>query len=81
MSKVRLLLAIVCFLVAASVAKAEMVLNSTVGNDPEKEKLCAARAKATMVPFEIDFRYVASVRSLYPDATFIAVDERVGPRS
>jgi hypothetical protein len=51
-----------------------MVLSNSIGNDPDKEKLCEARAKGKTVSFEIDSRYVASARSLHPDATFIAID-------
>jgi hypothetical protein len=53
------------------------VLNDSIGDDPAKEKLCIERAKLGLhriVPFYIDTRYVASVRSQYPDATFIATD-------
>jgi hypothetical protein len=56
-------------------ANADMVSNDSIGNDPAKEKLCASRAKhvggGKAEPFEIDSNYVARIRSLYPDATFI----------
>jgi hypothetical protein len=51
-----------------------MVLNTSIGNEPAKENLCALRAKVKPVPFLIDARYVARARSLHPDATFIATD-------
>ena len=58
----------------SALAAAVMVSSESIGNDPEKEKLCASRAKAKPVPFEIDSQYVASSRSIHPDATFIATD-------
>jgi hypothetical protein len=62
----------------SSLARAEMIPSSSIGNDPAKEKLCATRANSTLsgkaIPFEIDSRYVASARSHHPDITFIAVD-------
>lgn len=70
----RLLLTVSCLLFSTGLAKAQMVLNDSIGNDPAKEKLCASRAKGKTVPFEIDSRYVASARSFHPDATFIAID-------
>lgn len=51
-----------------------MVRNDTIGNDPDKEKLCASRAKGKTVPFEIDSRYVERARSFNPDVSFIAID-------
>ena len=51
-----------------------MVLGSSIGNDPAKEKLCASRARGKSVPFEIDSRYVAAARSQHPDVTFVAID-------
>lgn len=58
-------------------AMAEMVRNDSIGNDPEKEKLCLSRLKINgkVVPFEIDSDYVARNRSDYPDMTFIAIDD------
>lgn len=53
---------------------AEMISSDAIGNDPVKVKLCAARAKAKPVPFEIDSRYVDISRSQHPDSTFIAID-------
>lgn len=71
----RLLSVSVCSLLLASVvAKGQMVSNSTIQNDPAKESLCAKRAKVNPVPFLIDQSYVASVRALHPDTTFIAED-------
>jgi hypothetical protein len=70
----RLLLIASCLLFSTSLARAQMVLNNAIGNDPAKEKLCASRAKGKTVAFEIDSRYVASARSLHQDATFIAID-------
>jgi hypothetical protein len=65
----------VCSLVLASViANGQMVSNSAIQNDPAKETLCAQRAKVKPVPFLIDQNYVASVRALHPDTTFIADD-------
>lgn len=55
-------------------AKAEMVRNDAIGNDPAKEKLCALRAKGKTVPFEIDSRYVERARSFNHDVTFVATD-------
>ncbi|MFY3704159.1 hypothetical protein ACOTD8_11425 [Achromobacter dolens] len=55
-------------------AQAEMIRNDAIGNDPQKEKLCASRAQGKTVPFEIDSRYIKSARSYNPDATFIAID-------
>ncbi|HLP98767.1 MAG TPA: hypothetical protein VK149_10010 [Sideroxyarcus sp.] len=69
-----LLIIIGGLLLFTSTARAEMVRNDAIGNDPSKEKLCAARAKGKPVPFEIDSRYVESARSFNPDATFIAID-------
>lgn len=68
----------VCSLCLLSgLARAEMVMNDSIGNDPAKETLCAERAKkilpGKMVPFEIDTRYLASVRSNHPDAVFISI--------
>jgi len=69
----RLLLSCV-LLLSPGLAGAQMVRNDSIGNDPDKEKLCASRAKGAPVPFEIDSRYVARARSTHPDATFIAID-------
>ena len=70
----RLLLIISSLLLSTGIARAEMVRNDTIGNDPDKEKLCASRAKGKPVPFEIDSRYVERARSFNPDVTFIAID-------
>lgn len=72
--RMRLLLIVICLLFSADLARAQMVLNDSIGNDPAKEKLCASRAKGKTVPFEIDSRHVAFARSFHPDATFIAID-------
>ncbi|CAB3817027.1 hypothetical protein LMG26788_00068 [Achromobacter pulmonis] len=61
-------------LLFSCVAQAEMIRNDAIGNDPQKEKLCASRTKGQAVPFEIDSRYLKSARSFNPDATFIAID-------
>lgn len=65
-------------LLAPMLAAAQMVHSDSIGNDPEKAQLCAARAKKTLsgsvVPFEIDSRYVARARKVHPDVTFIAID-------
>jgi hypothetical protein len=63
-------------LLFSNAAKADMVPSRSIGNDPDKEALCATRANSTgkTVPFLIDSRYVASARSFHPDTTFIAVD-------
>jgi hypothetical protein len=73
-TRMRLLLIVSCLLFSTGLARAQMVLNGSIGNDPAKEKLCASRAKGKTVPFEIDSRYVATARSFHPDATFIAID-------
>ena len=57
------------------IAEAGMVRNDAIGNDPAREKLCAARAKGKPVPFEIDPAYVQRTRGFNPDATFIAIDQ------
>jgi hypothetical protein len=53
-----------------------MVSSNSLGNDPEKERLCASRVglPGKIVPFEIDARYVASAKARHHDVTFIAVD-------
>jgi hypothetical protein len=68
-----------CIWLSVDLVQAQMVRNDSIGNDAAKEKLCASRVRAKgisgeIVPFEIDSRYVASSRSLNPDATFIAID-------
>lgn len=68
------LIVISILLLTSGFASADMVLNNSINNDPVKEKICASRAKGKTVPFEIDSDYVARIRSLYPDATFIAVN-------
>lgn len=55
-------------------AQAEMIRNDAIGNDPQKEELCASRAKGKTVPFAINSRYLKSARSFNPDANFIAID-------
>ena len=70
----RWLLIVGGLLLTSGVAKAEMVRNDAIGNDPDKEALCASRAKGKPVPFEIDRRYVARARSQHPDITFVAID-------
>jgi hypothetical protein len=73
----RALFVVTCLLLSASLARAQMILNDSIGNDPEKVKLCASRQKeikGRMVPFYIDSRYVALSRSNFADATFIAID-------
>ena len=64
--------------IASNIAKADMISSTSIANDPAKEKLCASRAHTTIpgstVPFEIDSRYLESVRSQHPDATFVAID-------
>lgn len=70
------LIVISILLLASSLAHADMVLNSAIGNDPVKEKLCMSRAKATkIVPFMIDTGYVDSVRKNYPDVVFIVASD------
>ena len=61
-------------IIFSCLAKAEMVRNDAIGNDPAKEKLCASRTKGKTVPFEIDSRYVERARSFNPDVTFVATD-------
>lgn len=68
------LLAISSLLFVSFHANAEMILNSAIGNDPEKEKVCIARATGKPLPFEIDSRYLETRRKEHPDATFIATD-------
>jgi hypothetical protein len=68
-----------CFLLLAPMmAIAQMVRSDSIGNDPEKEQLCAARAKkalsGSVVPFEIDAGYVTRVRKVHLDVTFIVID-------
>lgn len=70
----RLLLVVSCLLLSTGVARAQMVPNGSIGNDPDKEKLCASREKGETAPFEIDSGYLATSRSFHPDATFIAID-------
>ena len=60
--------------VICSVALAEMVSSDSIGNDPEKMKICATRAKVKSVPFEIDTKYVERTRALDPETIFIASD-------
>lgn len=61
--------------VAPAIALAEMLHSDSIGNDPQKEKLCAERAHSgPVVPFEIDAQYLAMSRSNHGDATFVAVD-------
>jgi hypothetical protein len=62
------------FILVPASAHGQMVSNSTIQNDPSTEKLCADRARVKPVPFLIDSAYVASVRALHPDTTFIAAD-------
>lgn len=70
------LIVISILLLASSLAHADMVLNSAIGNDPVKERLCMSRAKATkLVPFMIDTGYVATVRENYPDVVFIVTSD------
>jgi hypothetical protein len=70
----RLLFTIALFLLSGTVRRGQIVSNSSIGNDPVKEKLCRSRTKGKIVPFEIDQLYVSNARSLHPDATFVAVD-------
>lgn len=72
--QMRWLLVVGSLLLSSHVARAEMIPSSSIGNDPEKEKLCALRAKGKTMPFEIDSRYVAAARRSNPDVTFIAID-------
>ncbi len=71
MKKIVMILGLMsCF----GVARAAMVSSDSIGNDPAKVKLCAARAQGTPVPFEIDSRYVEESRATHPDTTFVAID-------
>lgn len=63
-----------CALLVTISAHAEMIPSESIGNDPERAKLCATRANVKPVPFEIDSRYLASARANNPDVTFIASD-------
>ena len=70
------LIVVIILLMNSGLAHADMVLNSTIGNDPGKEQLCMSRAKATKtVPFMINTGYVASVRKNYPDVVFIVASD------
>lgn len=78
-------LLLVCFfLLWSGIANAEMILNSSIGNDPDKEKLCASRAlrtlKGKVVPFEIDSEYINRSRRDHPDVTFVAIDDGMSPQ-
>jgi len=64
----------VLLLALSAGSQAAMVPSNTIGNNPQKEQLCATRAKIKPVPFEIDPEYVKRVRELHPDATFVAED-------
>jgi hypothetical protein len=74
MIQLRCLIIAAVVLLSPSIAKAQMVRNEAIGNDPTKELLCASRAGGKTVPFEIDSSYVARARSSHPDITFIAID-------
>lgn len=71
MKRTFLIFCVTSFLGAANAA---MVSSDAIGNDPAREKLCAARAQGKPVPFEIDSRYVESARREHPEITFIAID-------
>jgi hypothetical protein len=63
----------------------QMVPNSTIGNDPEKEQLCIQRlgsglGKAKPVPFLIAPRYVEAARRNFPDVVFVVVDDGSSPQ-
>ena len=76
----RILLSALCVISVPTIGKCQMVPGDSIGNDPAKEKLCAARVnlgKVKTVPFEIDLDYVKLVRAHAPDATFIAVEGTV----
>lgn len=75
--RLKFIVGVLCL--ASEFAQAKMVPNNTIGNDPAKEALCASRAHVMVgpgpqVPFEIDSDYVASVRQLDSDTTFIVID-------
>src|SRR5580698_10062687 len=59
---------------ASMIAKAQMVSNSAIQNDPAREALCAKRARVKPVPFLIDQDYVNRTRAAHPETTFIAED-------
>lgn len=63
-----------CLMALSPLAKAEMVRSDSIGNDSERVKICAARAKGKPVPFEIDSEYVKRARALHPEVTFVAID-------
>ncbi len=73
-------------LLAMAIAKGDMIRNDAIGNDPAKEKLCIERSISSkvgtkIVPFEIDSRYLARVRSNgagNPGMTFIAMENQIG---
>lgn len=57
-----------------AILQAEMLRSDAIENDPEREKICAARAKVKTVPFQIERKYVEAARAIKPESTFIAVD-------
>jgi hypothetical protein len=71
-------------LLVSTVARAELIPSAQIGNDPEKERLCASRAgtksRGKVVPFAIDPTYVSRVRSSHPDVSFIAIDDGISPQ-
>ena len=74
----RWLLSICGLWLSVGPAVGQMVLNNAIRNDPARERLCIARAlqgkKGKAVPFEIELQRVTSARSVYPDATFVAIE-------
>src|SRR5277367_1730733 len=71
---------------SVNIAKAQMVRNDAIGNDPALEKLCIERAIAKrgkagidgplrFVPFEIDSKTVANSRRWAPETTWIALQD------
>jgi hypothetical protein len=63
--------------ISSSHARAEMIRNDSIGNDPAREKQCASLIKwphTRSVPFEIDSTYLARSRSANREVTFIALE-------
>ena len=77
-----------CLCLPLSFANAQMmILNEPVYQDPVRLQLCNQRShvgdlvgprfpnvRITSVPFEINPNFLASTRALYPDATFIVIE-------
>ena len=63
------------FLIVSAQAKAETMVQGNSVNDKEKQDVCVARAKSTVIDgFLISKKYVEIKRGSNPDATFIATN-------